>query len=98
VDRWHASSGFRSEKSRTMGIRIHNPRSLKSRRGDETIEKSKPRAHRSFSISGLGNRRTEFLNTASVEIPIGKVPIRNEKRSALTCIGSRGFESAALDN
>jgi hypothetical protein len=56
----------------TSGFTI--PRSPNSRRGDGTIEKSKLRAHRSFSTSGLGSWRNELLDAVSVELVIGEAP------------------------
>jgi hypothetical protein len=52
---------------------------------------------RVIGISGLGSRSTELLDIASGEIAIRKTP--NKKgRSALTVIGSRGFEGTMLDH
>jgi hypothetical protein len=62
----------RSPEHLTSGFAI--PPSPNSRRGDGTVEKSKPRAHRSFSSSGLGSRRNELLDTASAELAIGEAP------------------------
>jgi hypothetical protein len=51
-----------------------------------------------FGVSGLGSRRTEFLDIVSGEIMIERIPTKVKIGSALTCIGSRGFESAVLDH
>jgi hypothetical protein len=97
-DRWHASSGFiaRSPEHWTSGFAIS--RNPKSRRGDGTVEKSKPRAHRSFGISGLEESENRVARHRECRDPNREGSDRVKEKVSDDCIDTRGFESAALDH
>jgi hypothetical protein len=76
-ERWTGGTPFRSFtgwSSELIASRFMILRSPKSQQRWRSVEKSTARVYRSFGKSGFENRKDKFLDVATAEIAVEKIP------------------------
>ena len=77
MDRWHAVSGFRGEKFRKfMNLGFTILQTLKRRGTEGPLNSQSHECIKETTYRGLGVSKAQLSDIMSVEIAIGKTPIR----------------------
>jgi hypothetical protein len=78
------------EDQRSHGQEVHPFRHLKARNREEGED-------REIRVRHFGSRGSKFLDIATAEIMIGKIP-KGKRRVSVDCFGVQGFERPTPDH